>query len=434
ELASRLLEADKKRRNCLPKYPGLERFQMVRKLGDGAFSNVYEAHDLVTGKKVAIKVAQKSSSTEKSNGRRHLHSDVIKKPKATERANIMKEVQIMRNVRHSNIVQLIHYMESDENYFLTMELCEGGEIFHQIVKLTYFSEDLSRHVIVQIAQAVRHLHDECGVVHRDIKPENILFDPIPIRPSRSRKFRPSDNIETKADEGEFIPGVGGGGIGRVKLADFGLSKVIWNDSTFTPCGTVGYTAPEIVCDRTYSKSVDMWAIGCVLYTMLCGFPPFYDESVRALTEKVAKGQFTFLSPWWDTISASVKDLISHLLCVDVRKRYTVDQFLNHPWIRQDPSLQTNTFYSDSNRYAHQAQILTAPYSNDYSRDHKRQLEVEEMMQEAARTDLLTPPEMDQDEDLLMDENSNVMYATPDPNTMKGILDISYAVQRMGEEQ
>lgn len=136
----------------------------------------------------------------------------------------------------------------------------------------------------------------------DIKPENILFEGIPIIPSKVPRARPYD--EEKEDEGEFIPGIGGGGIGRVKIADFGLSKIVWNEETMTPCGTVGYTAPEIVKDERYSKSVDMWALGCVLYTLLCGFPPFYDESIHVLTEKVAKGYYTFLSPWWDDISAS----------------------------------------------------------------------------------------------------------------------------------
>lgn len=100
----------------------------------------------------------------------------------------------------------------------------------------------------------------------------------------------------------------------------------------TPCGTVGYTAPEIVKDERYSKSVDMWAMGCVLYTLLCGFPPFYDESIQVLTEKVAKGQYTFLSPWWDDISKPAQDLVSHLLTVDPQKRYTISEFLAHPWI------------------------------------------------------------------------------------------------------
>ena len=108
----------------------------------------------------------------------------------------------------------------------------------------------------------------------------------------------------------------------------------------TPCGTVGYTAPEIVKDERYSKSVDMWALGCVLYTLLCGFPPFYDESIQVLTEKVARGQYTFLSPWWDDISKSAQDLVSHLLTVDPEKRYTIQQFLNHPWIRQSNEATT----------------------------------------------------------------------------------------------
>ncbi len=147
---------------------------------------------------------------------------------------------------------------------------EGGELFHQIVKLTYFSESLSRHVILQVAEGIRYLHEERGVVHRDIKPENLLFDRIPVVPSRTPAHRPYD--EEKEDEGEFKVGVGGGGIGRVKIADFGLSKIVWDEQTMTPCGTVGYTAPEIVKDERYSKSVDMWALGCVLYTLLCGFP------------------------------------------------------------------------------------------------------------------------------------------------------------------
>ncbi len=171
------------------------------------------------------------------------------------------------------------------------------------------------------------------LIASDIKPENLLFYPTPFVPTRSPKPRSAED-EDKADEGEFIKGVGSGGIGVIKIADFGLSKIIWDSQTMTPCGTVGYTAPEIVKDERYSKSVDMWALGCVLYTLLCGFPPFYDESIQVLTEKVARGQYTFLSPWWDDISKSAQDLISHLLTVNPDKRYDIKQFLNHPWIRE----------------------------------------------------------------------------------------------------
>lgn len=239
----------------------------------------------------------------------------------------------MRQLDHPNIVKLVDFTESRQYYYIVLELCPGGELFHQIVRLTYFSEDLSRHVIIQVAKALQYLHEEAGVVHRDIKPENLLFYPIPFVPTKTPKPRGPDD-EDKADEGEFVKGQGAGGIGVIKIADFGLSKVIWDSQTMTPCGTVGYTAPEIVKDERYSKSVDMWAMGCVLYTLLCGFPPFYDESIQTLTEKVARGQYTFLSPWWDDISKPAQDLVSHLLTVDPEKRYDINQFLNHPWIRE----------------------------------------------------------------------------------------------------
>ncbi|KAI9639676.1 putative Serine/threonine-protein kinase [Dioszegia hungarica] len=338
EEAERIVADERAQSEKMPQYEGLESYKLVEKMGDGAFSNVYKAIERKTGRKVAVKVVRKYELNSSQNGNKHLNKDFKKRgPRVTERANILKEVQIMRGIDHPGVVKLLNFFESDEHYFLILELMEGGELFHQIVKLTYFSEALSRHVILQVAEAIRYLHEERGVVHRDIKPENLLFDRIPITPSRNPNHRPYD--EEKEDEGEFRAGIGGGGIGRVKIADFGLSKIVWDEQTMTPCGTVGYTAPEIVKDERYSKSVDMWALGCVLYTLLCGFPPFYDESINVLTEKVARGYYTFLSPWWDDISTSAKDLITHLLCVDPTARYTIDEFLAHPWIKDAPSAQ-----------------------------------------------------------------------------------------------
>ncbi|EKG13196.1 hypothetical protein MPH_09668 [Macrophomina phaseolina MS6] len=316
QVLERIVAEEREAKGKLPQYPGLERWILLEKMGDGAFSNVYRAKDS-QGQypESAIKVVRKFEMN------------------SSQRANILKEVQIMRQLDHPNIVKLIDFSESRQYYYIILELCPGGELFHQIVRLTYFSENLSRHVIVQVAKALEYLHEEAGVVHRDIKPENLLFYPAPFIPTANPKPKSTDE-EDKVDEGEFVKGVGAGGIGTIKIADFGLSKVIWDSQTMTPCGTVGYTAPEIVKDERYSKSVDMWALGCVLYTLLCGFPPFYDESIQTLTEKVARGQYTFLSPWWDDISKSAQDLVSHLLTVDPEKRYDIKQFLNHPWIRE----------------------------------------------------------------------------------------------------
>ncbi|CCH44211.1 Serine/threonine-protein kinase [Wickerhamomyces ciferrii] len=307
----------------LPQYKELlPRFIIKELIGEGAFSKVYKALDSDLNIEVAIKVIDKNSMNK------------------SQLDSILKEISIMRRLNHPNIIKFINYIQTSSKTFLILELLNGGEIFNKIVELTYFSEDLSKHVLIQIVNSVKYLHDEVGVVHRDIKPENLLFESIQYIPSTDpiSKLRKSDD-ETKKDEGEFTNGIGGGTIGTVKLADFGLSKVLFDQATTkTPCGTASYTAPEIIKDEAYSKSVDMWGVGCVLYTLLCGFPPFYDSNPEELTKKVARGEYCFLSPWWDEISQEAKDLVSHLLTVDPRKRYGPDQVLKHPWITGEKEL------------------------------------------------------------------------------------------------
>jgi serine/threonine protein kinase len=238
---------------------------------------------------------------------------------------------------------------------------------------------------------------------RDIKPENLLFYPAPFIPTKNPKPRPTED-EDKADEGEFIPGVGAGGIGQIKIADFGLSKVIWEDTTVTPCGTVGYTAPEIVKDERYSKSVDMWALGCVLYTLLCGFPPFYDESISVLTEKVARGQYTFLSPWWDDISKPAQDLVSHLLTVDPEQRYDINQFMAHPWIRGT---------AEPTQAANDAPPLATPAASK---------EGLHFLDESPGLPLETPG-----------GTRRMDFRSPGAVSLREVFDVGYAVHRMEEE-
>ncbi|KAI4171960.1 MAG: hypothetical protein LQ343_003869 [Gyalolechia ehrenbergii] len=412
----RIVAEERESKGKLPKYPGLERWILLEKMGDGAFSNVYRAKDSTgqTGE-VAIKVVRKFEMNS-SQADAHLHPDFKKQPKVVERANILKEVQIMRQIDHPNIVKLHDFSESRHYYYIVLELCPGGELFHQIVRLTYFSEDLSRHVITQVAKALEYLHEDAGVVHRDIKPENLLFYPAPFIPTKHPKPKGPED-EDKADEGEFIHGVGAGGIGTIKIADFGLSKVIWDSQTMTPCGTVGYTAPEIVKDERYSKSVDMWALGCVLYTLLCGFPPFYDESIQVLTEKVARGQYTFLSPWWDDISKSAQDLVSHLLTVDPEKRYTIGQFLNHPWIRQT---KEETYAA-----ADAPPLATPLYTRQRDYDFGSQKHGEQQITpEALSAQLLQTPG---------GGHRRVDFRSPGAVNLREVFDVSYAVHRQEEE-
>lgn len=296
------------------------KYILIDAIGEGAFSTVFKAVDLLhDNRHVAIKtIAKKAINKAQEDG-------------------IRKEISIMKKLKHKNIVKLYDSLESSDNFFLVLEYCAGGEIFKQIINFTYFSEDLSRHIIVQVAEAIKYLHEEIGVAHRDIKPENLLFVPCEYKPRPEEEFhkskRQSDG-EDKIDEGYFIKNVGGGGIGVIKIADFGLSKVLWNTTTQTPCGTAGYTAPEIVKVEKYSKSVDLWAIGCVLYTLLCGFPPFFDDNndQSKLLDKNLKGEYEFLSPWWDEISSGAKRLVSNLLNVNPLQRFNIDQLLYDLWI------------------------------------------------------------------------------------------------------
>lgn len=311
-------EATRERARQEKSRKNIERYQIKEKVGEGAFSVVYRALDTQTKRSVAVKVIKKYQLDEK------------------QRRNVMKEVGIMQQLSHPNVVTLVDFIENDEYYYIVQELVAGGEIFNEVVNFTYFSEDLARHVIVQVAEALLYLHEHLGIVHRDLKPENIFFKPIKIIPSERVALRRSDNPATKKDEGKFTMNYGGGGIGVVKIGDFGLSKQLQLDvgDLKTPCGTVGYTAPEIVKDQRYSKEVDVWALGCVLYILLCGFPPFFNDNIDELTRAVAKGKFEFLSPWWDEISQGAKQCVSRLLTVDPRERYTLRQFMQDPWIME----------------------------------------------------------------------------------------------------
>ncbi|KAG8724878.1 hypothetical protein FRC12_024261 [Ceratobasidium sp. 428] len=131
--AEMIVAEEREAASKMPQFPTLERYRMVEKMGDGAFSNVYKAIDLQTGKKVAVKVVRKFEMSSSQDGHKHLNEKFKKKgQRVTERANILKEVSIMRGLNHQSIVKLISFTESDEHYFLVLELMGGGELFHQM--------------------------------------------------------------------------------------------------------------------------------------------------------------------------------------------------------------------------------------------------------------------------------------------------------------
>lgn len=131
------------------------------------------------------------------------------------------------------------------------------------------------------------------------------------------------------------------------ISDFGLSVFIGDGLLTLACGTPSYVSREVLAQEPYGKPVDVWSIGVITYILLCGYPPFYDEKDELLFAQILKGDYEFESPYWDEISDSAKDFIRHLICVDVNKRYTCKEAIQHPWISGNTAKDTNIHSSVS---------------------------------------------------------------------------------------
>ncbi|KAJ8329609.1 Protein kinase, variant 2 [Batrachochytrium dendrobatidis] len=275
-------------------FPNVPNYRIVAALGRGAFSTVYKANNITNGHTVALKLINKAPLS------------------PTQETAIHRETLLLGSLSHPNLIRLLDYHDSPQYLTIVTELIEGGELFHKLVAMGSMPEHSTRFIMKQVALGIKYLHLERGIVHRDIKLENLLYVP----------YDPQSGVED----------LSGCGITHVKIADFGLAKVVFDTTTQTPCGTFEYSAPEIFRDEYYSKSVDLWALGCVLYTLLCGYPPFYGENLQVLANRVRYGRFQFQSPWWDSISFEAKNLVCGLLEVNPKKRLDIRAFLRHPWM------------------------------------------------------------------------------------------------------
>jgi calcium/calmodulin-dependent protein kinase I len=271
--------------------PLKDTYKLDEVLGEGSFAIVRKGIKKATNEEFAIKIIDKTS----------LESD--------DQIALQSEVEILSQIDHPNIVKLHEIFDEKNRFSMVMEIMTGGELFDRIVEKEHYSEKEAADTIRPIVDAIRYCHS-MGIAHRDLKPENLLYattDPNSI----------------------------------IKITDFGLAKVINNDLMTTACGTPGYVAPEILTGKGYDIAVDYWSIGVILYVMLCGFPPFSEDSNEKLFEMIKTGNYEFPSPQWDPISDYAKDLIKKLLVVDPSKRLTADGILKHPWVVGDVTPRKN---------------------------------------------------------------------------------------------
>jgi len=263
-----------------------DNYELKEELGKGAFSVVKRCVQRHTGLEFAAKIIN------------------TKKLSARDFQKLEREARICRKLQHPNIVRLHDSIQEESFHYLVFDLVTGGELFEDIVAREFYSEADASHCIQQILESVNHCHSN-GVVHRDLKPENLLLA-----------------SKTKG--------------AAVKLADFGLAIEVQGDQQawFGFAGTPGYLSPEVLKKEPYGKPVDIWACGVILYILLVGYPPFWDEDQHRLYAQIKAGAYDYPSPEWDTVTPEAKNLINQMLTVNPAKRIRAEEALRHPWISQ----------------------------------------------------------------------------------------------------
>ena len=261
-------------------------------IGTGTFCKVKLGINKYTNEKVAIKLLEKSKIIEKNDLER-----------------IQREISIIKNLNHPNIVKINEIFENENYYFLIMDYCSKGELFDYIVNKIRLNEEETSFFFYQIINAIEYIHSK-GIVHRDLKPENLLL------------------CEKN----------------KLKIIDFGLSNYYnKNNLLITPCGSPCYAAPEMVSGKKYNGfKTDIWAIGITLFAMLCGYLPFEDIDNDVLFKKILDCKIEFP----DYLSHLSKDIINKILNVQPEKRYCINDIKCHQFYLNGKKIYENVFGCD----------------------------------------------------------------------------------------
>ena len=263
-------------------------YELKEVIGKGKFGVVNLGIHKKTGKKVAVKILNKSK---------------IKTSKDRELVKI--EIGILKLCHHPNIIRLLDHLENVDYIFIVTEYIQGETLYKFFKKKKFeFSETQACSIMRQIANGVKYLHNY-GIVHRDLKPDNIMV----------------------TEQNNY---------GVIKIMDFGLSKIVSSqEKLMDGFGTLSYVAPEILVRSPYNKEVDIWSLGIILFYMLSGHLPFKGNKEAVLADKIVNDDFEFDEDEWETRSKNVRDLISSCLVKDPEERITIEEFLDHPWFKNN---------------------------------------------------------------------------------------------------
>ena len=256
-----------------------DEYELKDKLGEGAYGCVYKVQQKTTNYLRAVKAIKK---------------------KNVDYDEFNNEIEVLKAIDHPNIIKLFDCYQDKRYYYMVEEYCSGGDLFDYIQKEKYFTENKAGSIFNQLLSAVNHLHKK-SIVHRDLKPENIVL------------------IETKNKE-VFI-----------KLIDFGTSITIKGKNLTQELGTIYYIAPEVFMNN-YNEKADIWSCGIILYTMLCGHPPFCGNKENIIKSKILHSKLVFPSKEFKNVSVGAIEYIKSLLSYNPDKRPTAEEALNNEWL------------------------------------------------------------------------------------------------------
>uniref|UniRef100_A0A914NH60 Protein kinase domain-containing protein n=1 Tax=Meloidogyne incognita TaxID=6306 RepID=A0A914NH60_MELIC len=270
--------------------PFEQHYEIEEEVGSGQFATVRRVRNRATGERFAAKFIRKRRYPTSRRG-------VLK-------SHIQREVDILQTVAgHDSIIQLIDLFENGHEMILVLELICGGELFDYVYTNEYLTENEAAQFIYQILRAIKHLH-KLQIAHLDIKPENILLKES--------------------------------GKAKIKLIDFGLSRQLPPKSCIREMvGTPEFVAPEIINSEPLQLATDIWAIGVV--TFILGASPFLGKTREKTFANISAVNYKFPEHLCSNFSLIVKDFIGRMLVRDVNKRATIDDCLEHEWIKMKPS-------------------------------------------------------------------------------------------------
>jgi len=278
-------------------------YELCNYIGKGGFGRVYKVHHKLSNQYRAMKIIQCKSISDN-------HSSTIN-----------KEINILKNLDHPNIIKVYEFYQSEKYVYIINELCTGGELFDKIVDVKFFSENVASNIMRQLLSAVAYCHEN-GVIHRDLKPENILIE----------------NSEEK--DKEFF---------HIKVIDFGTCEILKKKKLTEQIGTSFYIAPEVI-KNSYNEKCDLWSCGVILYILLCGSPPFYGKNEKEIFKKIIEGNFTFRHKIWNKISSEAKNLVLKLLQVNPDKRLSAKEALEDIWFKKNINVNSLENNKKSSNY------------------------------------------------------------------------------------